>query len=256
MNPQGFAEVPQDIIEGIVDQLRGHNDALRSCAVVSRSFLLPSRRNLLAIVHLDSVDKTECLHNLLVSNPGLSLHIRDLTFAIPDSISRKGFEELCAWLKSSNILASILRKVPRICYMVWGDLHSCFLDWDNFSSDLQSALLDLFQSPLLATLKIFKLWRFTPNSPDVFPHVKRLILHNVTFNDVWGSVPVTEVVMLHLEVLEVNSVIFPQTLMSNLQHLFIGSDEEPTASFAWRAIRSSPRSLERIWWNCRSQLCM
>ena len=249
MNLQGPVEIPQEIIDTIVGQLSGHDDALRSCSLVSRSFLDPSHRNLFAIILLDGIEKTKRLHELLMFNSQLSSYIRDLTFVVAIPVDMTAQRLLSDWLQAhDNALTSILRNVPHLRHLALGDFRSYYLDWNMLSSDLQSVLSELFQSPFLATIKIF---RFTnllnlkgPNNHRIFPHVKNLMLNKVT----WGG-PVTELVMPNLEVLDVETVVFPPTQVPNLQHLFIRSDGYRTAMFVVGVIRSSSRSLQRILWD-------
>ncbi|KAJ7430519.1 hypothetical protein B0H11DRAFT_2263267 [Mycena galericulata] len=74
-------DLPQELIDGIIDEVREYPECLRSCALVAHSFLNRSQMHLFAKVELreDTGASPRGLSDLLLTSPHLALHIRSLT---------------------------------------------------------------------------------------------------------------------------------------------------------------------------------
>ncbi|KAF9457666.1 hypothetical protein BDZ94DRAFT_1272550 [Collybia nuda] len=70
--------VPQDIISEIIDKLGNNPDALKACARVARSFLIPSRKKLFSAIRLTTRSARRLLF-VLQRNPDISDYILDVT---------------------------------------------------------------------------------------------------------------------------------------------------------------------------------
>ena len=255
-----MAQIPQEIIDNIADELWDDADALDSCAIVCRSFLIPSRRNLFSDIYLNSVERLERLHRLLVSKPDLANYIRELTFVA----SFVSAEDKYLWLSSlrdGRTLPGILRLIRRLQILSWGIGTSVpwgattIVSWGDFSPELQIALLDILRSPSLRSIELSNLYRL-PISIINFPHVRKLFLTRVGFEDPVEPLPVTNGphTLSKLEFLELRGAfgMQPQVVasISNLRYLLIQSSDETAGAFIQQIIHSSSRSLEQIWLNC------
>lgn len=82
VRPGPTPSIPQEVIDNIIDELRGDNTTLKQCTMVSRSFHLPCRRNIFCIVKLDADIKIIRLHHLLASTPRIAGDIRELEVSV------------------------------------------------------------------------------------------------------------------------------------------------------------------------------
>lgn len=73
---------PQDIVEEVLDYLTTDPSTLQSCALVSKSWILPSRRHLFRTVLLTSKDMTRWLGTFPVPEDSPARHVRDLSLSI------------------------------------------------------------------------------------------------------------------------------------------------------------------------------
>jgi hypothetical protein len=255
---QHSSEIPEDIIDNIIDELTGDSDSdtLKRCATVSRSFLHPSRRNLFAAISFHTQGQTERLHDLLESVPEISLYIHELSFPF---YKPKGVHDPQAWLRKDKTLASILRMLPRPRVLSWGKKRTK-LQWDDdFSYALQSALLDLFRSPNLADVTIINL-KYLPLSVfSAFTHVKKLRLLDVRLKGTSALPPFQltqlKVLIMSVRIDEKDAEFFTPTSSSfpNLSFLSINSESNANSLFNKRIIKSSTSSIERLIWNLWGQ---
>jgi len=78
--------IPQEIVDCIIDELHGDDTSLKNCAMVSRSFHIPSRRSLFSTIYLSSFKEVDQLHELLTSIPQITLDIHTLTVRLSDQV--------------------------------------------------------------------------------------------------------------------------------------------------------------------------
>ena len=126
-------EIPQDIIDNVIAAV---GDVLKQCALVSFSFLLPSRK----LLHPQKQTK---LSKFLVQNPVIQSFVRTIALTeyrcwgnpiIPD------------WINGRSLLAILRLPFSRlecfsICDVNGYTFSSC--DWNSFSSALKDALWDI-----------------------------------------------------------------------------------------------------------------
>ena len=82
VRPGPTPPIPQEVIDNIIDELRGDNTTLKQCTMVSRSFHLPCRGNIFCIVKLDADIEIIRLHHLLASTPRIAGDIRELEVSV------------------------------------------------------------------------------------------------------------------------------------------------------------------------------
>jgi hypothetical protein len=139
--------IPQDIIDNVIAAV-GSDDKylLKQCAVVSSSFLLPSRKQLFSKISLSGDQASQRLHQFLVKNPVLQSFVK--------SIAIISWGSTASELNSTSLLA-ILR-LP-FCRLDSFSIDSWYhLNWNNFSSELKDAISNIIHSSTLKTLCLRK----------------------------------------------------------------------------------------------------
>ena len=143
--------IPQDIIENIIEAVGNDKGVLKQCALVSSSFLRPTRKQLFSELELTLERDKACqrLHQFLVQNPVTQSFVRSIVVTRYSSQHSK-------FLKWNSPLPAILR-------LPFSRLESFslispreFLDWNGFSSELKDVLSNIIHSPILKPLHLEK----------------------------------------------------------------------------------------------------
>lgn len=71
--------IPQDIIDTIIEAVGDDSPSLKNCAMVSSSFVLPTRKQLFSKLYLRSDDACQMLHQFLVENPVIQCFVKSIT---------------------------------------------------------------------------------------------------------------------------------------------------------------------------------
>src|SRR5258705_1770945 len=124
---------PQDIIDSIIAVVDDDDDhrLLKICALVSSSFLLPSRKRIFSSISLRTVQDSQRLHQFLVANPVVLSSVKNIAIHY-------------GWrLKASPL--SILH-LPFCCLKSFSIRNSY---WNDFSSELKDAISNIIHSPTL-----------------------------------------------------------------------------------------------------------
>jgi hypothetical protein len=158
--------IPQDIIDNVIAAVGYDKNLLRQCALVSYSFLLPSRKQLFSKIYLRGDQASQRLHQCLVQNPVIQSFVRKITITRCQS-------------NSTSVLA-ILR-IPFSC------LESFSIDlwdfqawnWDSFSSELKDALSNIIHSSTLKTLSLRRVVNVPINVFGIV-HLMRLELDSLS----------------------------------------------------------------------------
>jgi len=141
--------IPQDIIDNIVAYLSHDPDSLRKCALVSHSFLSPSRRGLFSSIRVPSRRRPppslEHVQNLLSANPEIFNFIQKLNF------SRLGSTPADRDFLKSFLLERLIfhRNVRVLSITGYPDI------------DTQRLILDLCRSCPIHTVKLTRACGFT-----------------------------------------------------------------------------------------------
>jgi hypothetical protein len=238
-------QIPEDIIDIIIDKLAYDTNTLKRCSTVSRSFFQPSRRNLFRSISLYDLRKTKRFHRLLTSTPEISLHIHELTVtAFSDDR-----------LVEDKDLVSVLGMVPRLRWLTFGGSGPSYLDWEFLSNHLQSALVDIFHSPCLTSVNISRIFGLPLSILSTFTNVKKLTLFKVRFR---ASSSVPAFALTRLEVLDLDISVDPEDLkyfnltsstFPNLRLLSIGPGFGEV-DLTRLIIASSAKSIEWVNWKC------
>jgi hypothetical protein len=175
-------EIPQDIIDNVIAAVGNYKPSLNQCALVSSSFLLPSRKQLFHSISFGHDDEaSQRLHQVLVQNPVIRSFVR-----------RINVYHRWVWrskpIPDQSLLAIL--QLP-FCYLEEFLFSYCGQDvnWSGFSGELKDALSTLIHSP---TLKILHLEN-VDNAPITLflgiVHLTKLVLSSVSFNYSDGEQP-------------------------------------------------------------------
>ncbi|KAJ7486730.1 hypothetical protein FB451DRAFT_772831 [Mycena latifolia] len=149
-------QLAQELLEAIVGTVQG-KDNLKACALVSRSFVNCSQRELFRSLCLFTnplgfrpTHPTEIptfgfssAHDLLAMSPHLARYVRDLTlFLEPTSTEDYGFLE--------SILRQVSERLSRLSMCAL----RLFFPWHDMPSDLTSLLRDIYVRPDFRSLSL------------------------------------------------------------------------------------------------------
>ena len=173
-------EIPQDIIDNVIAALGKDKCSLKQCALVSSSFLFPSRKQLFYSMNFKGKDEAyHRLHQVLVQNPAIRSFVRRITVN-----HRWGFKPTF----DKAVLAIL--QLP-FCHLE--EFLFCYqqppVNWSGLSSELKDALSTLIHS---STLKILHLTN-VKNAPITLflgiVHLTKLYLSEVSLNYSGGKQP-------------------------------------------------------------------
>ena len=143
--------IPQEIIDNIIAAVGNFNDKrwLKQCALVSSSFLLPSRKQLFSRITLSNNRDCQGIHQFLVQNPIIQHFVRTIILKGSRWGPSGEFSKHPEWMNGTSLLAILRLPICLECFTIRG-----FWDWDSFSSELKNALWNIIHSPSLKTLSL------------------------------------------------------------------------------------------------------
>ena len=183
-------DIPQDIIDNVIAAVGDDKRLLKQCALVSSSFLLPSRKQLFSRISLGSDQTCRRIHQLLVQNPVIQSFVRTIILTEDAKIASWG-SETSEWMNGTSLLA-ILRLpfccLERFSIIVCRDDWVWYpWNWNSFSSEVKDALSNIIHS---STLKSLSLSGITKVPISFFLHIVHLTtleLHSLSPNDFGGE---------------------------------------------------------------------
>jgi hypothetical protein len=141
--------IPQDIIYQVIAAVGDDTELLKRCALVSSSFLIPSRKQLFSEIYLEEAQAAQRLHQCLIQNPVIQSFVRSIV--IWPWTSRPAMQSLSYKVLNSTSLPAILR-LP-FCHLESFSIHFRHpYNWNNFSSELKDALSYIIHSSSLKAL--------------------------------------------------------------------------------------------------------
>ena len=165
-------EIPQDIIDNVIAALGNDKRSLKQCALVSSSFLLPSRKQLFYSIRFESTDEgCQRLHQFLVQNPVIRSFVRKLHVY-------RGWRSKLTFDKS----------LPAFLQLSFCHLEEFFLsyfdavNWSGFSGELKDALSTLIHSPILKILSLDNIHNVPITLFLGIVHLTKLHLSSVSLN--------------------------------------------------------------------------
>jgi hypothetical protein len=252
--------IPQDVIDCIIAHLRKDPDTLKTCAVVSRSFLPPSRKHLFFFIRLFDSLSSQRLCDILSFEPELALLIQVLGI---DDFKKP------VWFATDQSVPKILRMTHRLKMLRLDDTsvglgdhdHRC-APWDSFSTELQSALVECLDSPSLVEVFIDKIPRIPISMVTHFTHLKRMSLSFDIFDDAHWSpqsslpmpfqVQAIELLYTFKELSTLETTLIHFLSMPRLRHLSISESSLGSLYVAEAFVRFLGASIKSISWVYRS----
>ena len=158
--------IPQDIIDNIIEALDNDSLLLRTCALVSSSFLLPCRKRLFSSLYLTDDQACQRLYQFLIENPVVQSFVRSI-----DIVSCRA-SQFPQWNCTS--LIAILR-LTFCCVESFSIYIRNPSNWNDFSSEVKDALSTIIHSSTLQTLDLTQI-----NMPITFfqgIHLAKLVLN-------------------------------------------------------------------------------
>jgi hypothetical protein len=166
--------IPQDIIDTIIEAVGDDNHLLKTCAVVSSSFLLPSRKSLFSEIYLRSDQACQRLHQFLLENPVVQSFVRKIIINWPSE----------AYLRLNGTALIAILRLPFCCLESFTWYNNTERHWNGFSSDLQEALSNIIRSPALRVLGLNRI-----DMPMMLLqgiHLTELVLNSPSLDDFVG----------------------------------------------------------------------
>ena len=141
-------DIPQDIIDNVVAAIGDDKDLLRKCALVSSSFLHPSRKQLFSRIRLSNRN-CDRIHQLLVQNAVSQSFVRTIILHVL----------LHSRFKWKSPLLGILRLpfccLERFSISAGRNFSRTPYDWNCFSSEMKDALSNIIRLSTLKTLSLY-----------------------------------------------------------------------------------------------------
>ena len=145
-----YLEIPQDIIDNVIAAVGDDRRLLLQCALVSSSFLLPSRKKLFSRITLSCDQSCQGIHQVFVRNPVIRSYVRAIT--LTESIWTLA-SEFPNWIYGTSLLAILRLPFCRLEYFsICGGLVNW--NWNSFSCELKDALSNIIRSSTLKTLSL------------------------------------------------------------------------------------------------------
>ena len=153
-------DIPQDIIDNVIDVVADDTNSLKQCSLVSSSFLLPSRKHLFSRISIRGERSCEGIHQLLLQNPFIQPCVKSITM---------NFSRYRQWVDNTSIL--VILRLPFCClerfaiylprnssHCQWDAMdwnHDCeSWDWNYFGNEFREALGNIMLSSTLKTLSL------------------------------------------------------------------------------------------------------
>jgi hypothetical protein len=176
-------EIPQDIIDNVIKAVGDDTHLLKQCAIVSSSFLRPSRKRLFSRISLGSDEKCQGIHQFLVQNPVVQSFVRTITLDGWDLKTSKSMK----FMNSTSLLAILLLPfccLERFSIIVYrGDRDWDPWNWNSFSSEMKDAISNIIQSSTLKTLSLKGIFKVPITIFLQTAHFTTLELHSLSPHD-------------------------------------------------------------------------
>jgi hypothetical protein len=142
--------IPQEIIDTIIGAIDVRDKALlKKCALISHSFLHPSRKQLYSIISLNSVQDCQRLCRMDVQAQYLQLFVKTLHIIDSDDL-----QEESVFHDDSESLLPILRLPLRRLEILSVSSAGDYGHWDSLTDNVKNALRNMIHSSPLTSLTL------------------------------------------------------------------------------------------------------
>jgi hypothetical protein len=183
------ASTPQDIIETVIEKISPNDlETLKRCSLVSQSFLGPSQKQLFSVIYLTK-GRADCqgLHRLIIHSPHIATYIRELhVIVFSDPPHFRGTKK---WVYGEETFPRLLQTLKPWLKSFSLAVKYDSVNWARFSSELQSALLDLCTSPNLISIRFISICadQFPISTFGTLKQLKRLGFLSCSHMDCWRA---------------------------------------------------------------------
>ncbi|KAJ7306770.1 hypothetical protein DFH08DRAFT_514113 [Mycena albidolilacea] len=158
-------DLPQELVDTILDNIHDDVPSLKSCSLAARTFVISARKHIFKKIEiLSSSDAAQRFYELLCSSPHIAPLVEDLCIT---SVLEK-FSVTCAYLDPSgdymsgralSLILPLLTELIRISIIETGDVHNrsgreFSRSWNKMEPPLQSVLANVFSSPRLEAVHL------------------------------------------------------------------------------------------------------
>ncbi|KAJ7863807.1 hypothetical protein B0H14DRAFT_3862754 [Mycena olivaceomarginata] len=157
-------DLPQELVDTILDILHDDGPSLKSCSLAARTFVISARKHIFKKIEiLSSSDASQRFYELLCSSPHIAPLVKDLCIV---SVL-KTLSETSAYLdpggdymsgRTLSLILPLLTELKRISIIENGDVIQTSAkfsrSWSKMDQPLQSALANVFSSPRLEAVHL------------------------------------------------------------------------------------------------------
>ena len=167
--------LPLELLDEILSYLAPHNQSLRNCSLVARSWLHPSRKRLFENVYIQDTDHQSWLDNISPTNTELLQHVHSFCFASSQPWGRNPPFE---YINIDDLY---------VYFPSFHRLHTINLSDVHISSDIPERI-EMFShcQQVLSSLILVDVslpWRSFTTLIDYFPNLRNLELSTLAFDD-------------------------------------------------------------------------
>ena len=188
-------DIPQEIIDNVVAAVGDDTRLLKQCALVSSSFLRPSRKQLFSSITLDRDESCQGIHQFLIQNPVVQSFVR--TIALTEykygcQWGRRNRE----WMNSTSLLGILRLPFCSLeCFSIFilrdrrlFPVNADYWNWNSYSSEMRDALSNIILSPTLKTLSLTGIDKVPITFFLHIVHLTTLELHSLFPSDFSGEI--------------------------------------------------------------------
>jgi hypothetical protein len=256
--------LPPELLYQILDFIRDDLCSLKQCVLVCRAFLPKCQSHIFSVIRFThpyhARQQCQSFYHLISSNPDITTHVRELHISCDLPSPNEFPVGTSFWAIEEAALPEILRMVHRLEFLSLGS--RCLwlpINWDHFTPELHSALLDRFRAPCLTTLRVCHIMNFPVDQLHTFTHIKNLIylgrsLHRVTLVSPKNSV----ILPPQLQTLGmsghpeqeffVEALIRPMSLISHLRRFTVYDGVGGMLDHAWTVMKAAANTIEHFSW--------
>ncbi|RDB30320.1 hypothetical protein Hypma_007074 [Hypsizygus marmoreus] len=176
------SRLPQELLDLIVDGLKGDYATLRTIALAARPFLRQAQKNIFSSVDLTNSSLCSRLHHTLIANAALIRHIRRINILEMDGVP--------LWTVTDTTLPLILKlkldcvRHIELGYRIYRPDTSMIIPWRDLLGETKMALMGVFALPELSKIVVTDVHGLPMTFFNCVKTLKRrLTIYNVAFED-------------------------------------------------------------------------
>ncbi|RDB19041.1 hypothetical protein Hypma_014400 [Hypsizygus marmoreus] len=174
---QSSSNLPQELLDKIIDDIHDEKEILKHCALTSRCLLHCSQSHLFSSIRLSNDTLVHRLHDVLTDNPIISKHVHELELN-PRHWIISSETSLVPLLRMFTSLKSLKVAAPGHVHLTWNS---------EIPQMTTNAIMYLLNLPSFIIFEVFMMLNVPLGLFTVRQHMKSLRFKNVTFAPFVGS---------------------------------------------------------------------